>query len=289
MRDISISEEASAKMVEHARATPREECCGLLAGRDGVIAQIFPAENAAERRSVAYEIAPKELFRLMRRHSIFWASTTRIRKTKTTPRHATSSAPIIRTLPISSCHRATMRRSQFAHLQFATATPPSLRSRWSNCVTEKRAQTSKAKLWRRQAAPRSSRNCRDKPEGANRTRAALGFQRHPERDGGDVVVLSGAARERFGAREKVFERFVGRFACAATPEFSHLIPPEILVSFVPQFVQSVGGKQYRVAGREPDRKPLVCRSRKRPGRHAAGAQRRIFALRDEHGIRQAGI
>jgi|HubBroStandDraft_4_1064222.scaffolds.fasta_scaffold61542_3 proteasome lid subunit RPN8/RPN11 len=66
MRDISISEEASAKMVEHARATPREECCGLLAGRDGVIAQIFPAENAAERRSVAYEIAPKELFRLMR-------------------------------------------------------------------------------------------------------------------------------------------------------------------------------------------------------------------------------
>jgi proteasome lid subunit RPN8/RPN11 len=66
MLNISISQEAAAKMREHARATPPEECCGLLAGRDGVIREVFRAENVAERRSVAYEIAPRELFRLMR-------------------------------------------------------------------------------------------------------------------------------------------------------------------------------------------------------------------------------
>jgi len=41
------------------------ECCGLLAGRDGIVSSIFPAENALASPS-AYEIAPEELFRLMR-------------------------------------------------------------------------------------------------------------------------------------------------------------------------------------------------------------------------------
>jgi proteasome lid subunit RPN8/RPN11 len=42
------------------------ECCGLLAGRDAAITRILPARNAAERPESEYEIAPEELFRLMR-------------------------------------------------------------------------------------------------------------------------------------------------------------------------------------------------------------------------------
>jgi proteasome lid subunit RPN8/RPN11 len=45
---------------------PGNECCGLLAGRDGVITQVFPAENVASDPAKNYEIAPKEIFRMMR-------------------------------------------------------------------------------------------------------------------------------------------------------------------------------------------------------------------------------
>ena len=41
------------------------ECCGLLAGSDGIITRIFPATNALASPT-SYEIAPKELFQLFR-------------------------------------------------------------------------------------------------------------------------------------------------------------------------------------------------------------------------------
>jgi proteasome lid subunit RPN8/RPN11 len=41
------------------------ECCGLLGGRDGTITRIYPARNALASATV-YEIAPKDLFRIMR-------------------------------------------------------------------------------------------------------------------------------------------------------------------------------------------------------------------------------
>ncbi|MGH9702908.1 MAG: M67 family metallopeptidase [Candidatus Acidiferrales bacterium] len=53
------------KLLEAARPNPAEECCGLLAGRDGLISTILPAVNALSSQS-KYEIAPEELFRLMR-------------------------------------------------------------------------------------------------------------------------------------------------------------------------------------------------------------------------------
>jgi len=53
-------------MLDQARGAGGEECCGLLAGRDGVIARVLPAKNAAKRPESEYEIAPEELFRLMR-------------------------------------------------------------------------------------------------------------------------------------------------------------------------------------------------------------------------------
>ena len=43
----------------------QQECCGLLAGRGGVIVRDFPATNALAS-ATEYEIAPKELFQHMR-------------------------------------------------------------------------------------------------------------------------------------------------------------------------------------------------------------------------------
>ena len=53
-------------MVGHATSTRSLECCGLLAGRDGVITKAYPAKNVAANPATAYEIAPREIFDLMR-------------------------------------------------------------------------------------------------------------------------------------------------------------------------------------------------------------------------------
>lgn len=53
-------------MLAHARREPAVECCGILAGRDGVVTRIFPAANAAKNPATSYEIAPKEIFERMR-------------------------------------------------------------------------------------------------------------------------------------------------------------------------------------------------------------------------------
>jgi proteasome lid subunit RPN8/RPN11 len=50
----------------HAQGDPDHERCGLLAGRDGVITHAYPARNAASDPATRYEIAPEELFRMMR-------------------------------------------------------------------------------------------------------------------------------------------------------------------------------------------------------------------------------
>ena len=54
------------RLLADARANANIECCGLLAGRDGVISTVLPAKNALESAK-AYEIAPTELFTLFRR------------------------------------------------------------------------------------------------------------------------------------------------------------------------------------------------------------------------------
>jgi len=62
---VRIRREIISRMREQARITPDDECCGLLAGRDGIITRVLPARNALDS-ATAYEIAPEELFRLMR-------------------------------------------------------------------------------------------------------------------------------------------------------------------------------------------------------------------------------
>jgi proteasome lid subunit RPN8/RPN11 len=49
-----------------AREHPDQECCGLLAARNGIITMQLPAANALASATV-YEIAPRELFALFRR------------------------------------------------------------------------------------------------------------------------------------------------------------------------------------------------------------------------------
>jgi proteasome lid subunit RPN8/RPN11 len=65
-RSIHIAKQVSAQLVKQARRSPALECCGLLAGRDGTITRSFPAVNAASDPAASYDIAPEELFRLMR-------------------------------------------------------------------------------------------------------------------------------------------------------------------------------------------------------------------------------
>lgn len=63
---INIRREILTALLEQARREPLKECCGLLAGREGVITRAFPAANVARGATTAYEITPEELFRLMR-------------------------------------------------------------------------------------------------------------------------------------------------------------------------------------------------------------------------------
>ena len=63
---IRIEREVLQLAGEHARRDPRAECCGMLAGSDGLITRAFPAANAARNPATEYEIAPKELFHLTR-------------------------------------------------------------------------------------------------------------------------------------------------------------------------------------------------------------------------------
>lgn len=53
------------QLLEHARRQPHRECCGILAGQEGLITQAFPAKNFAADPVRNYEIAPREMARLM--------------------------------------------------------------------------------------------------------------------------------------------------------------------------------------------------------------------------------
>ena len=63
---IQIRGDVLTALLEEAREQPLKECCGLLAGGIGMITRAFPATNAADDAAKAYEIAPEELFGLMR-------------------------------------------------------------------------------------------------------------------------------------------------------------------------------------------------------------------------------
>jgi proteasome lid subunit RPN8/RPN11 len=53
------------QLLEHARRQPHRECCGILAGQDGLITRAFPAKNVATDPVRNYEISLREMRRLM--------------------------------------------------------------------------------------------------------------------------------------------------------------------------------------------------------------------------------
>ena len=66
MYSIRIAQPVLLSLLAESRRDSSRECCGFLAGRDGAITTIFPAHNIHPTPATAYEIAPKELFRLFR-------------------------------------------------------------------------------------------------------------------------------------------------------------------------------------------------------------------------------
>ena len=63
---VRILASVLAELRAAAREQAEQECCGLLAARNGVITTLLPAGNALAS-AAAYEIAPRELFALFRR------------------------------------------------------------------------------------------------------------------------------------------------------------------------------------------------------------------------------
>jgi proteasome lid subunit RPN8/RPN11 len=62
---MRIQREVLTQMLAHSRLEPELECCGLLAGCDGITTHIFPAANIL-RSPTRFEIAPKDLLRIFR-------------------------------------------------------------------------------------------------------------------------------------------------------------------------------------------------------------------------------
>ncbi len=64
-RAVRSRRKVYGQLLAHARRQPHRECCGILAGQGGVITQAFPAKNVAVDPIRNYEIAPKEIVRLL--------------------------------------------------------------------------------------------------------------------------------------------------------------------------------------------------------------------------------
>jgi [CysO sulfur-carrier protein]-S-L-cysteine hydrolase len=67
LSSIRIRQHILSALGKEATKNPAQECCGLLAGRDEIISEIFPAQNAHANPATGYEIAPQELFRVMKK------------------------------------------------------------------------------------------------------------------------------------------------------------------------------------------------------------------------------
>lgn len=63
---VRIGHGAFERLLSEASINSEIECCGLLAGREGLISAVFPAKNVLQSAK-AYEIAPAELFAIFRR------------------------------------------------------------------------------------------------------------------------------------------------------------------------------------------------------------------------------
>lgn len=60
---MRIAEKLYDEMIEHARAEAPNECCGMIATRDGEAVRVYPAVNAAAS-PLRYEIDGVEQYRI---------------------------------------------------------------------------------------------------------------------------------------------------------------------------------------------------------------------------------
>jgi proteasome lid subunit RPN8/RPN11 len=60
---VRISREQLDELVAHARAEAPNECCGVIAMRDGATEQVYPAANAAAS-PLRYELDSRDLLRI---------------------------------------------------------------------------------------------------------------------------------------------------------------------------------------------------------------------------------
>jgi [CysO sulfur-carrier protein]-S-L-cysteine hydrolase len=64
---IRISLQILEALLTDARAHAPNESCGLLSGRNSIITNFHPAQNASPTPKTNYEIAPPDLFQIMRK------------------------------------------------------------------------------------------------------------------------------------------------------------------------------------------------------------------------------
>lgn len=63
---IQIQGDVLQSLIRHAGQNPRVECCGFLAGGEGIITSAYPAENIAANPATSYEVATKEIVQVTR-------------------------------------------------------------------------------------------------------------------------------------------------------------------------------------------------------------------------------
>lgn len=65
-KSIHITDAVKRAVEEHALRERPAECCGLLSGANGIITDIHPLRNEAERPETRYLASPADLFAAMR-------------------------------------------------------------------------------------------------------------------------------------------------------------------------------------------------------------------------------
>jgi [CysO sulfur-carrier protein]-S-L-cysteine hydrolase len=62
---LSLPQSFIDEMIAHAKEDAPNECCGIIAGKDGRAVKLFRANNA-EASPYRYNVEPKDLFRIFR-------------------------------------------------------------------------------------------------------------------------------------------------------------------------------------------------------------------------------
>jgi len=66
-RDVQITGYIREALERHALDSRPEECCGLLSGANGLVTDLHPLRNHADRPETRYSAAPEDLFAATRR------------------------------------------------------------------------------------------------------------------------------------------------------------------------------------------------------------------------------